>query len=169
MNLELHNFNNLAANEQQDVAERISAYTKGFLGEQPQMLPVEAEAVLGKHMGVVALFGQEFAGYIGATEPDTHNGAKMPEVGSLWVPEAFRNQGIAKKLVKVISADLLALDELPYAFCNPLSLPIFIKAGYEQAGTEEVPPVALTLCKVCPKRPPTGCCDTLLILKGNQS
>lgn len=168
MNLELHDFNNLPALLQEDVAEHVSAYTNGKAGEQPQMLPLSPEAILSKHMGIVAFSDDTFAGYIGAAIPENHNGVMMPEVGSLWVPETFRKQGIAHKLVKIISGKLIAIDELPYAFCNPLSSTIFTNLGYSRAAVEEVPSVAFTLCMDCPKKPASGCCDTVFVFRGTK-
>lgn len=166
MSLIINKFDGLNSSSQQEIANLVSLYTTGELGEKPQMLPVSPAEILEKRMGFVALYKSNFAGFIGAKHPEDWNGRLMSEVGSLWVPESFRKRGIARKLVQIISYELTKLGELPYAFCNSLSLPIFSSLGYRPAGTKEMPSCAYAACIDCPMKPSKGCCDTALIFKG---
>ena len=169
MNLEIQSFNLLSSATQADVAELLSAYTNGQLGETPQMLPVTEEVVHSKYAGFVALQAGELAGYIGAAQPEEWNGVSMPEVGSLWVPKQFRKRGIAHKLLSAISTQLVEDGVVPYAFCNSLSEVIFKQTGYEDALPTEVPPSAFSLCAACPMKPAQGCCDKVVIFSGERS
>lgn len=168
MSLEINKFELLSDSTQEEVAKLVSEYTNGVLGEKPQMLPVSEQDIFNKYTGFVALDSSVFAGYIGATWPEEHNQEYMPEVGSLWVPKEFRGQGLAGKLLGIVGVNLSSVGDLPYAFCNPLSLPVFIGAGYKKAKTNEVPVTAFDTCVKCPAKPLDGCCDTVVILKGNK-
>ena len=164
MYYQLRLFNSLPGEVQAETAGLISAYTKGELGEKPQMLPVEPIDIYQKHLGVVALRDDVFSGYVGATNPIRHNELKMLEVGSLWVPEQHRGKGVAHSLVSFITKSLLQLGETPYAFCNPLSKPIFIELGYVEGMPELIPPAAYSECERCPLKPANShCCDDALI------
>lgn len=167
MSFELHKFSELPGGKQQEIATLVSIYTKGKLGEKPQMLPVEPAVIRARHLGFVALESDEFAGFIGAIEPEIHNNVSMPEVGSLWVPEIRRKRGIAHGLVEIISHELVEMDELPYALCNSSSLKIFERIGYQPVGLEDIPPAAIEACASCPFNPHNGnCCDTPMIFAG---
>lgn len=166
MSLIIDKFDSLDSSSQQEIAGLISSYTTGGMGEKPQMLAVSPVAILEKHIGFVALQEGNFAGFVGAKKPEDWNGNLMSEVGSLWVPEGFRERGIAHKLVEVISNELTELGKLPYAFCNPLSLPIFSSLGYKPAIAKEMPAHVYDACVDCPMKPSRGCCDTALIFKG---
>lgn len=160
--LEFVTFRTLPAGVQDEFAKKISNYTNGLEGEQPQMLPVEPEDIHTK-MGLVALRDREFAGYIGALDPIEHHGSWMSEVGTLWVPEGYRGQKIATILSLGMSLLLENDGVTPYVFCNPLSQGVFAGIGYVQAAGSEVPTVALEACATCPSKPASGCCDTILI------
>ena len=162
MSLELHIFGEMLDDEQFKIANLVSSYTKGELGESPQMLPVTPEEIFGKYLGVVATKDGIFAGYVGATKPALHNGLYMPEVGSLWVPKAYRKMGIAQAIVQCISITLDVTGHIPYAFCNPLSSGVFKHANYEEAASDEIPAMAFLACASCPKKPINGCCDTVM-------
>jgi len=167
MSLEYKNFAGLPATQQEEIAALVSSYTKGLLGEIPQMLPVEPEDLWNKQLGYVALADQAFAGYIGASPPEVNNGSLMAEVGTLWVPLEHRKKGIAHQLINVISQDLHLGGQLPYAFGNKLSQPIFEILGYQAAPDTAVPPSALGACALCPAKPDQGgCCDTILVFEG---
>lgn len=168
MSFEIHRFNELPYEKQHEIAVLISLYTKGRLGEKPQMLPVEPADIMAKHLGFAALESEDdFAGYVGAIEPVQYSGVAMPEVGSLWVPLGHRKKGIAHGLVESVSHELAAMGELPYALCNSLSLKIFEQTGYQPAGMEDIPPAAIAACANCPFNPKNGqCCDTPMIFAG---
>jgi hypothetical protein len=167
MSVEYYFFNSLLVPKQEEVADMVSAYTTGQLGEKPQMLPVKPAEIWKKHVGVVALEDEVFMGYIGATEPQQHNGLMMPEVGSLWVPKQHRNKGVAHGLISVVSRSLRELQNTPYAFCNPLSKPIFERSGYIEAAADSVPSSAFSACGPCPmKLDLGGCCDEVLVFVG---
>lgn len=168
MEITLQPFDSLPPGVQEDVAAQVAAYTLGGCGETPQMLPVQPEAIFGKQLGVVAMDGTALAGYVGATAPQEHGGLAMTEVGTLWVPKAYRQQRVAMGLVAVISAGLADAGQTPYAFCNPQSRPVFTQSGYSEATPDEIPESAFGLCADCPMKPLAGgCCDTPMIMKGD--
>ncbi|HSX33598.1 MAG TPA: GNAT family N-acetyltransferase [Candidatus Saccharimonadales bacterium] len=168
LDIEIVPFTSLPEATQEQVARLLAAYTNGQLGELPQMLPVSAADIYAKHAGFTALHGPSSAlvGYVGALPPALWNGQPMCEVGSLWVSPSFRKQGIAHAAVRTITAHLLAAHELPYAFCNPLSEPIFEQSGYREASSADVPSSALSACSTCPLQPAHGCCDKILVYGG---
>jgi len=169
MSLEFKEFNSLPHGEQADIAGLIAAYTHGQLDEEPQMLPVDSADILDRHLGYVALKSGTFSGYIGAMHILAHKGLNMAEVGSLWVPKNSRHQGIAHKLIGLASGSLVAIQEVPYAFCNPLSKGIFTQMGYHEVDAQQVPPEALVACNSCPMKPANGdCCDDILIFRGGR-
>jgi len=165
MSIDIQLFSELPEAQKAEVAKLLSAYTNGELGEAPQMLPVSPEDIYNKHIGLVALESGAAVGYVGALAPETWSGKPMSEVGSLMVLPAFRRQGIAHKLVGAISHIMAAVGELPYAFCNPSSIGVFGESGYAEAVAGEVPPSAFSACNKCPMKPPTGCCDKVVIYK----
>ncbi len=167
MSLEIQLFSELPEPLAVQTADILSAYTKGELGEVPQMLPVEPTDIRNKYMGFVALQAGAVAGYVGAMTPEIWNGKPMVEVGSLLVLPEHRKQGIAHKLVAVVTKSLTAEGDIPYAFCNPKSKTIFADAGYINAAYGEVPQSAFSLCSTCPAKPVNGCCDEVMILKGS--
>lgn len=173
MNTTFHIFNELSDSMQHEIAQHISDYTYGKLGEKPQMLAVKPEDIMKKFLGIVALQTATFAGYIGALEPETHNTQSMLEVGSLYVPATHRKQGIAHGLITTISKQLDANGHTPYAFCNPDSILIFNEEGYENAEAGEVPESAFGLCGTmdsCKLKTKSDlCCDTIVIHKGASS
>lgn len=168
MSYEIHNMETLSSGCQQDIADQVSEYTKGNMGEKPQMLPVDPSDVLDKFVGYAALENGQLAGYMGAVTPEEHNLVVMSEVGTLWVPEQYRGQGIAHALINIVTADVVGKGIKTYAFCNPLSQSIFEERGYEITGLESVPATALSACGTCPKKKSLkkGCCDTILIYTG---
>jgi predicted GNAT family acetyltransferase len=166
MNLEIYNWNSLPEHSQYTIANLVALYTQGELGEKPQMLPLTTEDVWGKFTGAVAMTGEEFMGYVAAAKPTTHLGYKMSEVGSLWVPSEHRGQGVAHELVQKVSQDVQAKSVTPFAFCNPLSLGVFLGSNYVEAKAEEIPPDSFGLCSGCPMQPKSGCCDTTVLYKG---
>ena len=166
MNVETIKFTTLDALTQQYVAGQVSDFTNGRLGEQPQMLPVTPEDIISRHCGVVAMSENIFCGYIGAESPDSYKGNNMSEVGTLWVPDSFRHQKIASRLVKAATEEVASKGSVPYAFCNPLSLTVFTRSGYDPAEAAEIPAVAFNACKDCPVKPMSGCCDTTVVYKG---
>lgn len=166
MNFSIHEFGDLHPNAQVSIAEQVSEYTNGKLGEIPQMLPVSPQTVMQKRLGVVALHKGKLAGYVGATNPIAYSTTEMLEVGSLWVPDRYRENGIAHALVGSITSTLVRKQYLPYAFCNTLSLPIFKSAGYDEVCSKSVPTCALEACSTCPMKPKTDCCDTIMMYGG---
>jgi N-acetylglutamate synthase-like GNAT family acetyltransferase len=167
MSYEIHNMETLLSGFQLDIADQVSQYTKGNMGEKPQMLPVGPSDVLDKFIGYAALENGQLAGYMGAVTPEEHNLVGMSEVGTLWVPEQYRGQGIAHALIDIVTADVVGKDLKAYAFCNPLSQSIFEERGYAITGPESVPATALSACSTCPmKSLKKGCCDTILIYTG---
>ena len=166
MNIELYNWEELNPSNQIEIAALVSSYTNGDLYENPQMLPVSTQEIFAKHMGVVAMTGNVFTGYVSSTIPMTHEGKDMSEVGSLWVPAAHQRQGIAHKLVETISLAIYRADVIPYAFCNPSSKPVFLDSKFSDASYETIPPKAFVLCANCPKKPLNGCCDSTVIYNG---
>jgi len=168
MSLEFHKFSDLPSHKQLEIAQSISDYTKGKLGEKPQMLKAELPDIFHKYMGFIALHDNVFAGYIGATQPEIHNEVTMSEVGTLWVPIEHRNIGIARVLVSIVTTKLLTESITPYVFCNPLSEGIFRHEIYTDAQNHEVPPAAFIACNGCEMKPnnSNSCCDKVLIFKG---
>ncbi len=167
MSLKLEIFCSLPFGKQEEFAEQISDYTQGKLDGSPQMLPVSPLDIHQKYVGVVALEGDIFAGYIAAIQPEDHNGQLMSEVGTLWVPTEHRNKGIAHRLVGSITKSLMAIDTQPYALCNPLSEGIFKGTDYVEGTAGDIPPSAISLCGNCPAKPVGGgCCDKILLYKG---
>lgn len=169
MSFELHNFGELPEATQNEIANRVSAYTNGQLNEQPQMLPISSNEIFEKQVVLVALQNEAFAGFIAATWPEEHGELTMPEVGTLWVPAEFRGQKIAHALADTISTGLFLAGQVPYAFCNSLSLPILTDVGYAVAKETAIPPTAFTACKNCPMKPENGCCDTPVLYNGGAS
>jgi N-acetylglutamate synthase-like GNAT family acetyltransferase len=167
MSLDIYKFSELAQDQQYFVASYVSAFTNAKLGETPQMLKVSEVDILNKYAAYVAFNESVFSGYVGATEPLQHNDGMMVEVGNLIVLPEFRRQGIAHKLVEAMTSKLAKAGELPYAFCNSLSLPIFESAGYINVTSEAIPPAAFCLCNSCRKKPASGCCDSMLIFTGD--
>lgn len=165
MNVETVKFTTLDAWTQLYVANQVSDFTNGRSNEQPQMLPVAPEDIISRHCGVVAMSESTFCGYIGAEPPDFYNGDNMSEVGTLWVPDDFRRQNIAGRLVEAATEEVVSEGSVPYAFCNSLSLPVFIRSGYDPVEAEEIPAAAFNACKDCPAKPMSGCCDTVAIYK----
>ncbi|HSW99475.1 MAG TPA: GNAT family N-acetyltransferase [Patescibacteria group bacterium] len=166
MSVDLCAFERLPPERQESFAELISGYTKGYFGETPpQMIPVEPEAVLQKHLGVIALGDNEtFRGYVGAKPLETHDNVVMSEVGTLLVPPEFQKKGYARLLVGRITAKLATDGVTPYAFCNPLSEGVFKRSGYKEVGPRAIPTAAFDACCWCPKwAADDGCCDKLLI------
>ncbi|MCA9347848.1 hypothetical protein KC867_00385 [Candidatus Saccharibacteria bacterium] len=169
MSLEIYNWEDLPANNQESIANLVSSYTQGQLGEQPQMLPVTTKEVCAKFSGAVAMACGTFSGYVAAAQPIAHAGSTMSEIGSLWVPLNYRGQGIAQKLVGHISSDVSNKDVVPFAFCNQLSLGVFLVSGYTHAKPEEIPVESFSFCSNCPAKPEAGCCDTTLVYKGGEN
>ena len=157
--------NSLPIATQQMAAHKVSALTQGVSGEKPQMLPLAVEEVVNQRLAVVALSGEKFAGQVAAKHPITHQGDDMTEVGSLVVSPQFRRMKIASHLTAAMSWHLTLQGEVPYAFCNGLSLPIFQRAHYELATGSEIPPQAFGLCAKCSSRPDQGCCDTTVVFR----
>lgn len=168
MSFNIHEFGTLDPDLQASVANQVSDYTNGKLGEIPQMLPITPEAVMQKQLGVVVLHESTFAGYVGATNPIFHNDTSMLEVGSLWVTGEYRKKGLAHVMVSSITRKLVERQYLPYAFCNSLSLPIFKSVGYVETCSKSVPSCALDACSDCPMKPKTDCCDTIVIYDGSK-
>lgn len=169
MKVEIVDFGEIQQSQQEMVACLVSKYTHGEAGESPQMLPVSAEDIYRKQFGLLALTGEIFCGYIGATKPTNHNGIQMPEVGTLWVPRKYRGNEIAQLLVKKATRQAVDSNMKPYAFCNQLSLGIFEKSGYQIKNTEDVPASALSECAKCPVKPASGCCDTIVVYEGTEN
>ncbi len=172
-NISLSTFDALPDARQHEIAGIISRATSqpDEHGDIPQMLPITEEDIFGKFLGVVASVDGRFGGFIGAMQPDTHRDTDMSEVGSLWVEPGLRRHGIGGVLVQTAS-NLLKLEEiLPYAFCNPQSLHIFARNGYDEATLRDVPEVAGSLCAQCPKRGArllgVECCDTVMVYQYN--
>lgn len=151
-----------------------------------QMLPVSDTDIAGKYADIVALrqpgaadqetedvidanfITNNIVGYIGAMKPIKHGTYLMSEVGSLKVDDSLRGHGVGTALFKRIIQTIQDKGIIPYAFCNPDSLPIARKIdGHEIESADEVPPEALELCKGCPLYGKTsgknyGCCDTVV-------
>lgn len=165
MSVNIEQFTNLEPDFQKYVAELVCSYTNGEQGEKPQMLPMEESGIFAKHVALVALNGDQFAGFISASKPEGWQRHDMSEVGSLWVPKKFRGRGYAHELVGTISESLVREKIEPYAFVNLLSSPIFRSLGYTAARCFEVPSSAFDLCENCPSKPNKGCCDQPLVYK----
>lgn len=166
MNIEIVKFNDVGEGFQHSIANQTSLYTSGFTEEKPQMLAISPEDIFKKYMGYVAVSGDEFCGYIGSSLPQRWNNSSMSEVGTLWVPKAHRNQGLAHELVKKISGSLVEEKVSPYAFCNSLSESIFLDSGFQETTSNNIPPSAFDLCAFCPKKENDGCCDKMVIYQG---
>lgn len=166
MSVDIQLFSKLQVLKKMEVAQLLSDYTNGKLGEIPQMLPVSVSDIRSKHVGIVALQSGNTVGYVGAITPESWQGKPMAEVGSLMVLPAFRKQGVAHTLVAAISKELVKSGVVPYAFCNPASKPIFEQTGYALAATAAVPASAFSACGKCPMQPANGCCDQVLVYGG---
>lgn len=169
MSIEIYGWDDLPTKDQVYVADLVASYTQGEMGEKPQMLPVTAQEVQDKFMAVIATSEGVFAGYAAAAQPASHVGQEMSEVGSLWVPSEYRGQGIAHKLVQQVSEKVQQRSVVPFAFCNPLSVNVFLNSGYAEAAPEEIPVEAFSLCASCPMKPVAGCCDTTVVYKGDHN
>ena len=168
MSFEIHIFEDLPLETQQYVANQVSDYTNGKLGEQPQMVPQQPEEIFGRQVGIIALNKGLLAGYIGAKNPEFHNGCNMSAVGSLCVFSEYRNNGLARTLIGVITIGLVELNQKPYARGNKNSMGIFKQIGYVHAHAQDVPPSALDACKICPNKPvDSDHCDNILVFRGN--
>lgn len=167
--IEIVSFEDCNAEKQELIANTISQYTNGMLEESPQMLPVTPEEVFKKTLGYVAISDNHFAGYVSASMSLHWRNQKMTEVGTLWVPQEYRKRGIAHNLVGLVTKKVNTLGLVPYAFCNSLSESVFKDSGYEVSGACSVPVSAFDLCKGCPKKPTSGCCDKIMIAKGAKS
>lgn len=102
--ISLSTFDALSSHRQHEIAEIISKATTqpDEQGNLPQMLPITKEDLFEKFLGVVAAVDGRFGGFIGAMQPDVHNGVDMSEVGSLWVEPALRRHGIGGVLVQPV-------------------------------------------------------------------
>lgn len=171
--ISLATFDTLSQRRQREVAETVGRATSqpDSMGEAPQMLPVDPEALYNKFLGVVASIDGEFSGYIGAMNPTEHQSRAMAEVGSLWVEPGMRMHGIGSMLVNTASHLLLLEGIHPYAFCNPHSIGVFERNQYHPATLLDVPLEAGSLCAQCPKlggrKLGVECCDTVMIHHGD--
>lgn len=172
MEFEIKLFSLLEPVQQQSVAQWVSDFTNGLLGELPQMLPVSVEDIYAKYIGFAAFYNDDPIGYIGATDPVPWRYAEMSEVGSLVVDRQYRGHGTGGKLIKRISTELTIKEKLPYAFTNPKSHPIFKLSAYAAACFLEIPDLAFDACSECPSKKNLAaneiCCDVLMIYKGEQ-
>lgn len=171
MNIAIENLQTFSHETQAKTAELIAQYTSGNTGEALQMLPVSTKDVFAKYACYVAhnVSGEdpEFAGFIGALEPEAYMDKQLSEVGTLYVPKDFRKLGIATRLVVAITSDLEEKGITPFAFANPGSLPIFEASGYSLAMPDQLPSSVFLPCQSCPKLPINGgCCDVQLIKTG---
>lgn len=167
MSIEIINFAELNDDLQKIAVDETSAYTHGNTNEKPQMLAVSAGQVAAKYVGFVAVAKGDFYGYIGAAAPQQWKENIMSEVGTLWVPAAHRNQGIAHQLIRAVASTLVEQNVVPYAFCNPLSASIFKSEGYDEISPCSVPASAFDLCAQCPKKTAEGCCDRMMEYQGD--
>lgn len=170
----LKTFDLLSSEDQQKTAEIISHATTqpDINGELPQMLPMNPCDLYKKFMGLVASVDGEFAGFIGASTPISHEGQAMSEVGSLWVESGLRQHGIGGLLVNAAS-HLLQLENIrAYAFCNPHSIGLFARNQYTPATLLDVPQEAGSLCAQCPmlgaRKLGVECCDTVMVYNNRE-
>lgn len=156
----------LSPAKQGEVLSAVETYTAGKTKEKPQMLPVNRAELLAKKVVLVALKGEQgvFSGIVVASDETKHKDKPMSEVGTLWVPEKDRGEGIGHGLVSEVTTLLAGVGINPYAFCNPKSFKVFRDNGYKTASQEQIPREAFDLCSSCPHCPAAGgCCDTQLI------
>lgn len=164
--MKIINLSELAEGKQEKVLSSIEDYTSGKTEEKPQMLPVTRVELLAKKVVLIALKGEGevFSGVVAADDEIKHRGVSKCEVGTLWVPEAHRGEGVAHELVSAITTLLAKVSIDPYVFCNSKSLKVFQDNKYEVAKQEQIPQEAFALCALCPSCPTSGgCCDTQLI------
>ncbi len=168
-----HDFHELSDEEKLWVAQVVSNYTKGLEEKGLQMLPQEPEDILAKHKAYVEMghklnyqdctHTKMVLGFIAATSPEAHNGQDHSEVGTLYVAKKWRRQGMAEHLTGIVTGALVQDGTVPFAFVNPLSMPIFVSDGYVPAKLSQLPPSVFDACATCPKKPVEGCCDVQLI------
>lgn len=148
------------------VAQVVADMVNAAEGGTSQMLAVSPEDISEKHIGILALDASKHAadlpatptelasrltGFAGALDPINYNGHNMTEVGSLKVAETYRRRGIGTALFQAAVSSALREGLVPYAFCNPNSLPLAERIGGRQiAHASEVPPEAFGLCQECP-------------------
>ncbi len=136
-------FEDLKPQQRLQIARYVSDYSTNEFGREAKMRPVSfAEMIEDEEVAIVALEGDEFAGYISPGQELYGNELTYKQIGSLLVPEAFRGRGIAKMLVSAATDDVIGEWCIPYAFCNAASMPVFSSVGFELALPGELPPEA---------------------------
>lgn len=142
--------------------------------QQPdvQMIPLTSERIAQQHRaGWVALSTEaeeipgRAVGYVGVTFG--YRNDSIYEIGGLVVDPEQRGKGLGQALVTHATREVLKYPGVhPIAFCNPLSIKLFKKAGFQLATGGEVPSEAYEFCGDCRKQPGDGiCCDLVLTLE----
>lgn len=135
MSLELYEFGKLGAKQRLDVASAISLETFDRHKEGQQIVPVEAEEILQRKIGLVALVGDKIAGYVSAKKPQE----RFAQISTLVVLEESQGIGVGSKLVQHVTDWVLDDDLKPFAFCSPCGQRSFVKSNYIVAEPQEMP------------------------------
>jgi hypothetical protein len=146
--IDIYYFDGLSPNKMDVVAQMVSEYSTSPYDKDHGIAPVSTEEILtDEQIARVAFIGDTFAGYIRTKEAIKKDGSDYmyQQVGTLVVSEAFRQCGVGLVLVRQITEDVTAELNVPYAFCNQASKPIFAKAGYEEALPDELPARAVSI------------------------
>jgi predicted N-acetyltransferase YhbS len=164
--IEIMEFQEYDKKQQQEIAFQVSQLTQGIEGEVLQMLALTPEDVFAKYLAVVAMTETSVVGFVAVNQIVSHATQKMSEIGSLYVRQAARGQGLGRGLVALATSAVVDLGVMPYAFCNPLSRGVFEQAGYVEARADMIPSEAFLLCSRCPVRAGNACCDHMVIYAG---
>lgn len=144
--IDVYYFEDLGSAKEQ-IAHKVSAYTSSAQGQEQGVAPINFDEVIESKLALVAFIGSEYAGYIRGKEPIFKEDSDYPyqQVGTLVVTAAFANRGVGSKLVEEITRKVVGKRHVPYAFCNKVALPRFVKAGYVKTLPGELPVKAISL------------------------
>jgi N-acetylglutamate synthase-like GNAT family acetyltransferase len=127
-----------------------------------QMIPLTTERATRQHRVGWAALNQEgiAVGYIAVTFE--YGEGAIHEIGGLVVDPEQRGKGLGQALVDYATNEVSKTGAHPIAFCNPLSIRLFKKAGFIPAEGG-APVEAYEFCGDCRKQPECGgCCDQVL-------
>lgn len=138
--IELFDLHALPCEMKDELISGISKFTYTLLNTEKQIIPMNRDQVLAKHVAKVALAGrEELAGFAGALNVGQHRLLKMSKVGSLFVLPDFTGQGLGLQLINEVTKEVLDQNRYPFAFCNPSVEHLFHAASYIPARQTEIP------------------------------
>lgn len=144
------------------------------ISQQPevQMLALTA-ADLATHVRSWGAFvpnrSGKLVGYIAETR--NYRAGTIVEMGALVVHREYRNNGIARALINIATAETLKYSDVqPIAFCNGLSTSLFLAEEYGLAKNGCIPNEAYDFCADCRKKPThKKCCDLVLYYPSHEN